>query len=333
MTRSTGRCRVKNGQQTADSFFRFSKSQQDVFLGPVENGTVTLIGATTENPSFKVQTALLSRCRTFTLQRLTESDITSILHRALRVEGPNYSPSSLVDEGLIKYLAAFADGDARTALNLLELAMELSKREGMTMEVLKKSLTKTLVYDRAGDQHYDTISAFIKSMRGSDPDAALYYLARMLQSGEDALFIARRMVVFASEDVGLADNSMLSLATAAFTAAEKIGMPEARINLAHAAVALSLSKKSTRSYRGLNNATDALQEPGIAALPIPIHLRNAPTRLMKELGYGKEYKYNPDHIAGRVKQDYLPQQLAGRTFLEDRDLGTQRDADLDEDFP
>jgi putative ATPase len=199
----------------------------------------------------------------------------------------------------------------------------------MTLEDLKKSLTKTLVYDRAGDQHYDTISAFIKSMRGSDPDAALYYLARMLQSGEDALFIARRMVVFASEDVGLADNSMLLLATAAYTAAEKIGMPEARINLAHAAVALSLSKKSTRSYRGLK---DALQEPGIAGLPIPIHLRNAPTRLLKELGYGKEYKYNPNHIDGRVKQDYLPQQLAGRTFLEDSDFGTRRDADLEEDL-
>lgn len=313
--------------------FRFSKSQQDVFLGPVENGTVTLIGATTENPSFKVQSALLSRCRTFTLQKLTESDVTDILRRALRVEGPNYSPSSLVDEGLIKYLAAFADGDARTALNLLELAMELSKREGMTLDDLKKSLTKTLVYDRAGDQHYDTISAFIKSMRGSDPDAALYYLARMLQSGEDALFIARRMVVFASEDVGLADNSMLTLATAAYTAAEKIGMPEARINLAHAAVALSLSKKSTRSYRGLNNATAALQEPGIAGLPIPIHLRNAPTRLMKELGYGKEYKYNPDHIDGRVEQDYLPQQLLGRIFLEDQDLGIERDADLEDNLP
>ena len=309
---------------------RFSKSQQDVFLGPVENGTVTLIGATTENPSFKVQNALLSRCRTFTLQKLTESDINNILHRALAVEGPNYSPTVLVDDGLIKYLAAFSDGDARTALNLLELAMELSKRKDMTMDDLKKSLTKTLVYDRAGDQHYDTISAFIKSMRGSDPDATLYYLARMLQSGEDALFIARRMVIFASEDIGLADNSMLSLATAAFTAAEKIGMPEARINLAHAAVALALSKKSTRSYRGLNNASDALQEPGIAALPIPIHLRNAPTRLMKELGYGKDYKYNPDHVDGRVRQDYVPEQLIDRIFLEDGDLGERADVDLED---
>jgi putative ATPase len=318
-------------QETADSRSRFSKSQQDVFLGPVENGTVTLIGATTENPSFKVQNALLSRCRTFTLQKLSDNDIIDILHRALKIEGPNYSPSSLVDEKLIRYLAAFSDGDARTALNLLELAMELSKREGMTLEELKKALTKTLVYDRAGDQHYDTISAFIKSMRGSDPDAALYYLARMLQSGEDAVFIARRMVIFASEDIGLADNNMLSLATAAFTAAEKIGMPEARINLAHAAVALSLSKKSTRSYRGLSNATEALQEPGVAALPIPIHLRNASTRLMKELGYGKEYKYNPDHVDGRVKQDYLPQQLVGRMFLEDTHLGSRHDPALEED--
>ena len=275
-----------------------------------------------------MQNALLSRCRTFTLQKLTDSDITAILHRALTIEGPNYSPSSLVDDALIEYLAAFADGDARTALNLFELAMELSNRKSMTLEELKKALTKTLVYDRAGDQHYDTISAFIKSMRGSNPDAALYYLGRMLQSGEDALFIARRMVVFASEDIGLADNGMLSLATAAYTAAEKIGMPEARINLAHAAVALALSKKSTRSYRGLNNAMAALQEPGVAGLSIPIHLRNAPTRLMKELGYGKEYKYNPSYVGGRVKQDYLPEQLSGRVFLEDRDLGTEVDNDL-----
>ena len=313
-----------------DEIHRFSKSQQDVFLGPVENGQVTLIGATTENPSFKVQNALLSRCRTFTLQKLTDEDICKILDRALEVEGPNYRPTELVDDELIRYLAAFADGDARTSLNLLELAMDLSKRKGMTKDDLKKSLTKTLVYDRAGDQHYDTISAFHKSVRGGDPDATLYYLARMIQSGEDALYIARRMVVIASEDVGLADNGMLSLATAAYTAAEKIGMPEARINLAHAAVALALSKKSTRAYRGLNNANEALREPGIAGLPIPIHLRNAPTRLMKELGYGKEYKYNPNYKDGQVVQDYLPDQLKGRQFLEEHDLGLEEDPDLKE---
>ena len=308
-----------------DEIHRFSKAQQDVFLGPVESGQITLIGATTENPSFKVQNALLSRCRTFTLQKLTDEDILQILERALATERPNYTPTDLVDSELLKYLSAFADGDARTALNLLELSMGLSTRPSITKEEIKSALTKTLVYDRAGDQHYDTISAFHKSVRGSDPDAALYYLARMLQSGEDPLYIARRMVVIASEDVGLADNSMLGLATSAYTAAEKIGMPECRIALAHATVALCLAPKSTRAYRGLNNAYAALKEPGIAGLPIPIHLRNAPTKLMKELGYGDQYKYNPNYKDGRVVQEYLPDQLRGRTFLEDRDLGTEID--------
>ncbi|OAL31341.1 hypothetical protein AYO20_08251 [Fonsecaea nubica] len=311
-----------------DEIHRFSKSQQDVFLGPVEAGHVTLIGATTENPSFKVQNALLSRCRTFTLQKLTDQNICEILQRALEAERDNYNPTDLVNDELIRYLAAFADGDARTALNLLELAMDLSRRPKMTLDDLKQSLTKTLVYDRAGDQHYDTISAFHKSVRGSDPNAALYYLARMLQSGEDPLYIARRMIVIASEDVGLADNSLLPLATAAYTACEKIGMPEARINLAHVTVALCLAPKSTRAYRALANAMHALEEPGIAGLPVPIHLRNAPTRLMKELGYGKEYKYNPDYVDGKVKQEYLPDRLRGREFLEERDLGENIDKDL-----
>ncbi|KAG8531176.1 uncharacterized protein KY384_004534 [Bacidia gigantensis] len=314
-----------------DEIHRFSKSQQDVFLGPVEAGIITLIGATTENPSFKVQSALLSRCRVFTLAKLTTEDITSILKRALKAEGPNYNPRrDLVNDEMLKYLAAFADADARTALNLLELAMDLSRRPNTSQEAIKSSLTKTLVYDRAGDQHYDTISAFHKSVRGSDPNAALYYLARMLQSGEDVLFIARRMVVMASEDIGLADNNLLTLATSTYAAAEKVGMPEARINLAHCAVALSLAKKSTRAYRGLNSAYAKLNEPGIAALPIPIHLRNAPTRLMKELGYGKEYKYNPKYLDGLVKQEYLPEELKGFEFLEKRDLGTEIDEELGE---
>ena len=312
-----------------DEIHRFSKSQQDVFLGPVEAGHITLIGATTENPSFKVQNALLSRCRTFTLSKLTDQDISAILTRALDQSAAIYSPdTNLVDHDLLQYLSSFADGDARTALNLLELAMELSTRPQMSIEKLKSSLTKTLVYDRAGDQHYDTISALHKSVRGSNPDAALYYLARMIQSGEDALYIARRLVVMASEDIGLADNSMLSLATATYSACEKIGLPECRINLAHCTVALALAPKSTRSYRGLSNATTALKEPGVAGLPIPIHLRNAPTRLMKELGYGKEYKYNPNYQDGQVKQDYLPEALLGRTFLEDNDLGFELDPDL-----
>ena len=311
-----------------DEIHRFSKSQQDVFLAPVEAGVVTLIGATTENPSFKVVNALLSRCRTFTMSKLTDNDIVGILQRALVAEDVHFQ---LLTGSLLRYLATFADGDARTALNLLELAIDLSARPEITEDQLKQSLTQTLVYDRAGDQHYDSISALHKAIRGSSADAALYYLARMLASGEDALYIARRLVVVASEDVGLADNSMLSLATATYTACEKIGMPECRINLAHCVVALSLSKKSTRAYRGLAAASTALSEPGVAGLPIPIHLRNAPTRLMKEIGYGREYKYNPDYRGGKVRQEYLPDKLKSRTFLEDRDLGTKVDEDLSEE--
>ncbi|KAL8802851.1 MAG: hypothetical protein Q9182_003538 [Xanthomendoza sp. 2 TL-2023] len=311
-----------------DEIHRFSKSQQDVFLGPVESGQVTLIGATTENPSFKVQNPLLSRCRTFTLQRLTDVDINAILRRAIDVEGPNYSPSPLVDTDLIQYLSAFSDGDARTALNLLELAMDISKRPAATKETIKSALSKTLVYDRAGDQHYDTISALHKSIRGSDPHASLYYLSRMLTSGEDPLYIGRRLVVIASEDIGLADNTLLPLAIATYTACEKVGMPECRINLAHCVSALALAKKSTRAYRGLSNAMKVLQEPGIAGLPIPMHLRNAPTRLLKEIGAGKEYKYNPTYKDGKVVQEYLPDKLRGSVFLEDVDLGTEIDEDL-----
>ncbi|KAL8684786.1 MAG: hypothetical protein Q9218_008136 [Villophora microphyllina] len=314
-----------------DEIHRFSKSQQDVFLGPVESGQVTLIGATTENPSFKVQNALLSRCRTFTLQKLSDADIQKILHRALELEGPNYSPSSLVDDELITYLGAFADGDARTALNLLELAMDISTRPSATKESIKSSLTKTLVYDRAGDQHYDTISALHKSIRGSAPDASLYYLTRMLASGEDPLYIARRLVVIASEDVGLVDNTLLPLAIATYTACEKIGMPECRINLAHCVSALALAKKSTRSYRGLGNAEQACKEPGVAGLPVPMHLRNAPTRLLREMGAGKEYKYNPKYREGRVRQEYLPERLRGSVFLEDEDLGDEVDEELEDE--
>lgn len=312
-----------------DELHRFSKTQQDAFLGPVESGTITLIAATTENPSFKVISALLSRCRTFTLDDLSKADIVRILERAVAVEENLASP--LIDHDMLQTFASFSDGDARTALNLLELAANLSKTPAMTKEKIQQSLTKTLVYDRNGDQHYDSISALHKSIRGSDPDAAVYYLARMLESGEDPRYIARRLIVVASEDVGLADNSLLSLATATYSACEKIGMPECRINLAHCVVALSLSPKSTRAYRALNNAMDALREPGIAALPIPIHLRNAPTRLMKEMGYGKEYKYNPNYVDGKVKQEYFPEELRGRTFLEDTDLGTKIDEDLLED--
>ncbi|TID24320.1 putative aaa family protein [Venturia nashicola] len=309
-----------------DEIHRYSKSQQDIFLGPVESGQITLIGATTENPSFKVINALMSRCRTFTLSKLNEEAIVTIMQRAVDTEYPDHPP--LIDKEFLEFLSAFSDGDARTALNILELAFDLSKRPAITAEILKKSLTQTLVYDRNGDQHYDSISAFHKSIRGSDPDATLYYLARMLQSGEDPLYVARRLIVISSEDIGLADNTMLPLAISTYTACEKIGMPEARICLAHCSVAFALAPKSTRAYRGMAKAMEALKEPGKAGLPIPSHLRNAPTRLMKEIGYGAEYKYNPDYLEGRVVQEYLPEKMKGETFLEDRHLGAQLDPDI-----
>ncbi|PFH55598.1 hypothetical protein XA68_17978 [Ophiocordyceps unilateralis] len=305
-----------------DEIHRFSRAQQDVFLQPVEAGTVTLIGATTENPSFRIGAALLSRCRTLTLAPLTTEAVVGILQRARDAE----AATSSIDDDMLAYLAGFSDGDARVALNLLELTLSLPP--GATREDVKAALTHTLVYDRSGDQHYDAISAFHKSVRGGDAHAALYYLARMLQSGEDPLFVARRMVVIASEDVGLADSTLLPLATAAYTATQQIGMPEARIPLAHAAVALSLAPKSTRAYRGLNNAFAALREPGVAALPVPPHLRNAPTRLMRDMGLAADYKYPPNYRDGRVKQEYLPTELRGRQFLEDRDLGTEIDHDM-----
>jgi len=309
-----------------DELHRFSKSQQDVFLGPVEAGQVTLIAATTENPSFKVINALLSRCRTFTLSKLSDDHLVAILERAKTTEN---CTSPLLDTAMLKYFASFADGDARIALNLLDLAMSLvTKKPTITTEDIKKELTRTLVYDRNGDQHYDTISALHKSIRGSNPDASLYYLARMLQSGESPLYIARRLIVVASEDVGLADNSMLPLATATYSACEKIGLPECQINLAHCVVALALAPKSTRSYRALKTAKAALEEPGVAGLPIPVHLRNAPTKLMKEMGYGENYKYNPDYVNGEVVQEYFPETMRGRTFLEDLDLGRKVDEDL-----
>ncbi|KAF7449270.1 DNA-dependent ATPase MGS1 [Pyrenophora tritici-repentis] len=311
-----------------DELHRFSKTQQDAFLGPVESGTITLIAATTENPSFKIISALLSRCRTFTLDDLKEDDLVKILERAMTAES---CTSPILDKPMLAYFARFSDGDARTALNLLELAMSLANQPDMTKEKIQQSLTKTLVYDRAGDQHYDSISALHKSIRDSDPHASLYYLARMLESGEDPRYIARRLIVVASEDVGLADNSMLSLATATYAACENIGMPECRINLAHAVTALTLAPKSTRVYRGLKNAIDAVKEPGMAALPIPHHIRNAPTKLMKDMGYGDGYKYNPNYLDGKVKQEYLPEALRGRSFLEETDLGDKIDPDLIDD--
>ena len=316
-----------------DEVHRFSRVQQDVFLGPVERGDVALLGATTENPSFKVQGALLSRCRVLSLRPLGAEDLRAILRRALQAERSTAAAthqSEAIDDALLGFIAEIADGDARTALNLLELALSLAApSSGTSSTDIRAALTRTAVYDRAGDARYDCISSLHKSIRGSDAHAALYYLARMLAAGEDPLYVARRLVVVASEDVGLADNGLLPLATAAHAACERLGMPECRINLAHATVALALAPKSTRAYRGLANAMRAVEaEPGVGSLPVPVHLRNAPTRLMREMGYGKEYKYNPEYLNGAVQQDYLPEGLIGREFLEELDLGTRVDEDL-----
>ncbi|EWC48725.1 hypothetical protein DRE_00030 [Drechslerella stenobrocha 248] len=302
-------------------------------FAPVESGLVTLW--VSRSPM---------RCeRIVHLKPLSTESTLKILNRALSAEfqEPDDVPP-LLDTKLLEYLAEFASGDARTALNLLEISIQLASQHGaeqstggeFTQEDLKKALTRTLVYDRSGDGHYDTISAFHKSVRGNDPDAALYYLGRMIERqvdfGEDPLFISRRMMVIASEDIGLADNSLLGLATATHFAVQNVGMPEARINLAHCTVALCLAKKSTRVYRSLGNVLALLQsDPDVASAPIPLHLRNAPTTLMKNLGYGKEYKYPPNYVDGIVKQEYLPEKLVGRKFLEDRDLGEKIDEDDD----
>ncbi|PMD27105.1 P-loop containing nucleoside triphosphate hydrolase protein [Hyaloscypha hepaticicola] len=292
-----------------DEIHRFSKSQQEIFLEPVESGLITLIGATTENPAFKIQSTLLSRCRTFALKTLAVSDIESILERALELEYSTQSRPPILDAEMITYLATFAAGDARTALNILELTMSLATRPNITKEVIKKSMTQTLVYDHVGSSRFDTMSAFHKSIRGSNPDAALYYLGRMFESGEDPLWIARHIILIASDDIGIADNSLLPLATAAHSAVEKIGMPECRISLAHATVALARAKKSTSVFLGLASVLAALKEPGVSALPVPMHLRNVPGEMI-------DMEHGQDSNTGS-EQEYLPGFLKGRKFFKE----------------
>lgn len=302
-----------------DEIHRFTKAQQDLFLPFVEQGTIHLVGATTENPSFKVNSALLSRCRVFVLQRLEEKDIEAILTRALSHWRESTESLNKQELESLSLLAAYSDGDARSALNTLEIALNLlsSKEDTLTLDVVKGAFQKThLLYDRNGDQHYDIISALHKSIRGSDADAALYWLGRMLEAGEDPLYIARRLVRCASEDIGLADNTALTLAMSAYNACEKIGMPECDTILAHLVVHLAQTKKSVKSYKAYNLVKQTIsQKP---AYPVPLHIRNAPTRLMKNLDYGKGYKYNPDY-EGPVDQTYLPEELKDVRFLDNKD--------------
>ncbi|KAF8806282.1 P-loop containing nucleoside triphosphate hydrolase protein [Phlegmacium glaucopus] len=317
-----------------DEIHRFNRAQQDIFLPYVEQGHVQLIGATTENPSFKINSALLSRCRVFVLERLTDENVMDILDHAIEKLVPNQpplTPSSSPQEEISmasttsstahsrltpkvkRSIVSLSDGDARTALSLLELVF--SSPPTFSEESLLANLRQSVStrYDRTGDSHYDMISALHKSVRGGDGSAALYWLARMLTAGEDPLYIARRLIVMASEDIGLANHHGLPLATATLVACQNIGMPECRINLAHCVAYLAESPKSTRSYEAYNRAEEAAKAETTAS--VPIHLRNAPTKLMKDLGYGGEYLYNPSY-AHPVQQEYLPPHLFSKEFLK-----------------
>ncbi len=304
-----------------DEIHRLNKNQQDAFLPHVENGTIILIGATTENPSFEVNRALLSRCQVFVLRCLTEEHIISLLERAARdVERGLGQYPLMIHPDIFPLLAGHADGDTRIALNYLELLVVNTEPNAdgvreISAETLGRLLgEKTLRYDKNGEDHYNIISAFIKSLRGSDPDAAVYYLARMLDAGEDPMFIARRMVILASEDIGNADPQALVLSVAAMQAVHFVGLPEAQLILSQAAIYLARAPKNNAEYIAILKAKDDVKRFG--SLPVPLHLRNAPTRLMQDLGYGKEYKYPHDYAGHHVKQDYLPDELRGTQYYQ-----------------
>ena len=294
-----------------DEIHRFSKSQQDSLLGAVEKGVVTLIGATTENPSFEVIRPLLSRCQTYILQPLSKNDLESLLQRAITEDVELQQRNIELKE--TDALLHFSGGDARKLLNILELVVDAfvgDEKVIITNDFVKQCLQQNpLAYDKGGEMHYDIISAFIKSIRGSDPDAAIYWLARMISAGEDPKFIARRLVISASEDIGLANPNALLLANAAFDAVQKIGWPEGRIPLAEATIYLATSPKSNSAYLAINKALDIVNETGNQ--PVPLHLRNAPTTLMKEVGYGDGYKYSHDYPNNFIEQQYMPDALLG----------------------
>lgn len=294
-----------------DEIHRFSKSQQDSLLGAVEQGTVTLIGATTENPSFEVIRPLLSRCQLYVLKSLTKDDLLELLHKA--VERDIILKTKHIEFRETDAMLRYSGGDARKLLNILELVVEADGTDQVVITdavVAERLQQNPLAYDKGGELHYDIISAFIKSIRGSDPDAALYWLARMIEGGEDPSFIARRLVISASEDIGLANPNALLLANAAFEAVMKIGWPEGRIPLAEATVYLATSPKSNSAYKGINDALQLVRKTG--NLPVPLNLRNAPTQLMEELGYGKDYKYAHDYQGHFVEQQFLPDDIRNK---------------------
>ena len=292
-----------------DEIHRFSKSQQDSLLGAVETGVVTLIGATTENPSFEVIRPLLSRCQLYVLKSLEKEDLLELLHNAIQRD--YYLKEKNIELKETDAMLRYSGGDARKLLNILELVVEADNSSDPIVitdeKVVERLQQNPLAYDKDGEMHFDIISAFIKSIRGSDPDGALYWLARMVEGGEDPAFIARRLVISASEDIGLANPNALLLANAAFDAVMKIGWPEGRIPLAEATVYLATSPKSNSAYEGINHALELVRETG--NLPVPLHLRNAPTKLMKQLGYGNNYKYAHAYKGNFVKQQFLPDEV------------------------
>ncbi|MCK4507755.1 MAG: replication-associated recombination protein A [Desulfuromonadales bacterium] len=306
-----------------DEIHRFNKAQQDALLPSVENGDITLIGATTENPSFEVNSALLSRSRVFVLEPLAAEDIQQLLNRALSAEEGLGLQQLKIEEKALEFIAEQAHGDARSALNTLEIAAATAADKVIQLSDATAAMQKSpLLYDKGAEEHYNVISAFIKSMRGSDPDAAIYWLARMIEAGEDALFIARRMVIFASEDVGNADPRALQVAIATQQAVHFIGMPEGRIPLAQAVTYLATAPKSNAAYVAVGEAQKEVRQSG--ALPVPHHLRNAPAGLMKDLGYGKDYQYAHNQTNSVVTQKHLPEALGGTKFYRPKDSGYEK---------
>ena len=307
-----------------DEIHRFNKTQQDAFLPYVERGTFTIIGATTENPSFEVVAPLLSRCKVLVLNPLTTEEVAVILRAALADRERGLGTFDLAaQEEALAFMAEQADGDARIALNTLETAARLARNGAITLDLAREAVQKKpLLYDKGGEEHYNVISAFIKSMRGSDPDAALYWLARMIEAGEDPLFILRRMVILASEDVGNADPRALQVAVAALQGFQLVGLPEGRIIIAQAVTYLATAPKSNASYVGVDAALAEVRKSG--ALPVPMHIRNAPTRLMKDLGYHKGYRYAHDYEEGYVAQQHLPDRLKGRRFYDPAGHGYEK---------
>jgi putative ATPase len=318
------------GRQTVlfvDEIHRFNKAQQDAFLPYVEDGTLTLIGATTENPSFEIIAPLLSRCRVLVLEPLAREDIETLLLRALRDQERGLGGRGLeLASDALHFIAEHAQGDARVAYNVLESAAELAALRGLQrIDVAlaeEAAQHRALLYDKAGEEHYNVISAFIKSMRGSDPDAAVYWMMRMLEAGEDPLFIARRMVIFAAEDIGNADPRALMVAVAAKDAVHFVGLPEGCVPLAQAATYLATAPKSNAAYRAMLAAKEDVRRLG--PLPVPLHLRNAPTPLMRELGYGRGYEYAHDLPGHFTDQPHLPAELQGRTYYMPSDQGEEK---------